>query len=56
MVTYKKKRREGKPRKLRLLSSTNGEENMIINHIKIKIAEIETPEIKELLYIPYFLI
>ena len=46
------KPRMQKPRKSRLLSSTKGEENRIefINHVKSKIAEIETAEIEECLY------
>ena len=50
--THKKKLGKRKPRKSRLLSSTKGEENrkIIINHVKLKIAEIETVKIEECLY------
>ena len=55
----KKQRGKQKPRKLRLLSSTKGEENRIelcINCSKSKIAKIETAEIEEYLYSLYTLL
>ena len=53
MWGHKKKLRKQKPRKSRLLISTlrGGIYYRIINRSKSKIAEIETAEIKECLYL-----
>ena len=51
MGTQNKKMWKQKPSKSRLLCSNKGEQDRILNQIKSKIAEIETVEIEECLYI-----